>query len=157
MPAEAAKLHPNWQIVGSGRLKHNGKRTAPQKPHTLLNWFLANQPDTATQIHERFVAMLRFSGTVDGKTRRVTWTRQRATKKRRVDGADVAPVPIRCQLAICSGEKARTLGPAYGLSHRIRIGLLTGACCGRISALRRGGSYQSPAATLGVLCSAGGR
>jgi hypothetical protein len=67
---EAAKLHPNWAIVGEGRLEHNGKRTGPQKPHTLLNWFLANYPDRAHQIRDRFAAMIRFSG-------RVTVTRDR--------------------------------------------------------------------------------
>jgi hypothetical protein len=61
---EAARLHPNWKIVGEGRLEHDGKRTGPQKPHTLLNWFLANHPDKADQIRDRFAAMLRFSGRV---------------------------------------------------------------------------------------------
>jgi hypothetical protein len=56
-----------------------------------------------------------------------------------------------------AGPKKRAKSAFCRLSHRFRIGLLTGACCGRIRALRRGGSYQSPAATLGVLCSAGGR
>jgi hypothetical protein len=67
---EAARLHPNWRVVGEGRLRHNGKRAGPQTPHTLLKWFLATYPDIADQIHSRLVAMLRFSG-------RVTVTRDR--------------------------------------------------------------------------------
>ena len=61
---EAAKLHPNWTIVGEGRFEHNGKRVGPQTPWTLLNWFLSNHPGRADQIRDRFVAMLRFSGQV---------------------------------------------------------------------------------------------
>ena len=61
---EAAKIHPNWTVVGEGRLRHNRKRTGPRTPHTLLNWFLANHPDKADQIRARFIAMHRFSGTV---------------------------------------------------------------------------------------------
>jgi hypothetical protein len=62
---EAARLHLNWEIAGEGvTLRHNGKRTGPRTPHTLLNWFLRNHPDKADQIHQRFVAMIRFSGKV---------------------------------------------------------------------------------------------
>ena len=34
---EAASLHPNWRMNGAGHLIHNGKRTGPRTPHTLLN------------------------------------------------------------------------------------------------------------------------
>jgi hypothetical protein len=64
---EAARIHPNWHVTGEHSLKHNGKRTGPQKPRTLLNWFLANHPDKAGQIRDRLAAMLRFSGEVTTK------------------------------------------------------------------------------------------
>ena len=55
----ANRRHPNWQVTAEGHLKHNRKRVGPQKPWTLLNWFLATHPDRADQINNRLLVPVR--------------------------------------------------------------------------------------------------
>ena len=59
---EAARRHPNWELLPDGHLKWLGGRTGPRTPRTLMNWYITNFPDECEQIAQRIRAKATFGG-----------------------------------------------------------------------------------------------